>query len=62
VPFPADRSLASIKPQEKLGRVTDYPTADRGVVNRDASLGHHLFEISEAEIVSKIPPHAEQDD
>jgi hypothetical protein len=61
MPFPADGSLATIEPLEKLGRVTDHPTANRGVVDADATLGHHLFEIPKAEIVSEIPPHAEQD-
>jgi hypothetical protein len=32
-----------------------------GVIDRDAALSHHLFEIPEAEIVSQIPPDAEQD-
>jgi hypothetical protein len=31
------------------------------MINRDAALRHHLFQISEAEIVSQIPPDAEQD-
>jgi hypothetical protein len=31
------------------------------MVNGDAALGHHLFQISEAEVASQIPPDAEQD-
>ena len=31
------------------------------VVNRDAALGHHLLKIAQAQIVSQVPPHAEQD-
>jgi hypothetical protein len=61
VPLPADGLLAPIEPLEKLGQVTDLPATDGGVVDGDASLGHHLFEISEAQAVSEIPPHAEQD-
>jgi hypothetical protein len=31
------------------------------MVDRDASLGHHLLKIPEAEAISQISPHAEQD-
>jgi hypothetical protein len=31
------------------------------MVNRDAVLGYHLLEVPQAEIVSQIPLHAEQD-
>jgi hypothetical protein len=31
------------------------------VVDGDAALGHHLLEITQAEAISEIPPHAEQD-
>jgi hypothetical protein len=31
------------------------------MINLDASFSHHLLEISEAEIVGQIPPHAQQD-
>ena len=34
---------------------------DRRMVDRDAAFGHHLFQIPQAQIVSQIPPHAEQD-
>src|SRR3712207_9316212 len=37
------------------------PAMHRGMVDGDAPLGHHLFQIPEAEIVGEIPPHAEQD-
>jgi hypothetical protein len=31
------------------------------VINEDAALGHHFFQISEAEAVGQILPHAQQD-
>lgn len=34
---------------------------DGRVVDADALLGHHLLEISQAQIVSQVPPAAEQD-
>ena len=35
-----------------------HPTHDRGVRNRQAALGHHLNQVSEAELEAQIPPHA----
>jgi hypothetical protein len=32
-----------------------------GVINRDATLRHHLLKIAETEAISEIPPDAEQD-
>jgi hypothetical protein len=32
------------------------------VINGDAALGHHLFQVPEAEIVSEVPAHTEKDD
>lgn len=37
------------------------PAMDRRVINIDAALGHHLFEIPQTEAVSQIPAHAQQD-
>ena len=37
------------------------PTVDGRVIDKDAALGHHLLQIPETEIVSKVPPDAEQD-
>jgi hypothetical protein len=34
---------------------------DSRVIDRDAALGHHLFQIAQAQIVSEIPPDAQQD-
>jgi len=34
---------------------------DRGMIDRDAALGHHLFRIPQAQAVSQIPSDARQD-
>jgi hypothetical protein len=34
---------------------------DGHVISRDAALGHHLFEVSKAELVGQVPQDAEQD-
>src|SRR5215212_6446840 len=34
---------------------------DRGMINLDASFGHHLFQIPQAQAIGQIPADAEQD-
>jgi hypothetical protein len=38
------------------------PPPDRDMVNGQATLGHHLFQVAIGERVSQIPPNAEEDD
>ena len=40
----------------------DGPTMNGRVVDGDAALGHHLFEIPQAQTIGQVPPNAEQDD
>jgi hypothetical protein len=61
MPSSADSSLTPIEPLDQERSVVDGPTIDGGVVDSDASFGHHLLEIPQAEIVGQSPPHAEQD-
>jgi hypothetical protein len=35
------------------------PAVDSGMVYVNAALGHHLFQITQAEIVSQIPAYAQ---
>jgi hypothetical protein len=34
---------------------------DRRVIDSNAAYGHHLFEISQAQVVGQVPPAAQQD-
>jgi hypothetical protein len=61
VPPISDRSLAAIEPLQQLGRLANNPAMHRRMVNGDTALGHHLLKIAQAQVVSQIPPHAEQD-
>ncbi len=61
VPLPGNSSLSSIEAPQKFGRVPNDPSVNGRMVDRDAALRHHLLQISEAQIVSQIPPDAEQD-
>jgi hypothetical protein len=61
MPSPGDGSLAPIEAIKQFGQVVDDPAADRCLVNGYVGLRHHLFQVSEAEIVGQIPPDTEQD-
>jgi hypothetical protein len=61
MPLPTNRSLAPVEPLQQERSIMDGPTMNGGVVDGDAALRNHLLQIPEAEIVSQIPPHAEQD-
>ena len=43
-------------------RLSLYPAIDGRVVHGKSSFSHHLFQVSIAEGVSQVPPHAEWDD
>jgi len=51
VPFPADASFVTIEALEQLRRVADNPSVNSRMIDGDAALGHHLFQIPEAEVV-----------
>jgi hypothetical protein len=39
-----------------------YPASNCGVIDIQTTLCHHLFQITVAERLPEIPPHAEYDD
>ena len=45
-----------------LRRETLHPTIDRGVVDRDAALGHHRFEVAVADRIPAVPAHGPKHD
>ncbi|ESZ27409.1 hypothetical protein X732_32590 [Mesorhizobium sp. L2C066B000] len=61
MPLAGDGPLAFVETLQKLGREVDDPTMHGGVVDVQASLGHHLFQITQAQIVGQIPPHSLKD-
>jgi len=52
MPFAGNQPLAPVELLQQKRRITDRPMMDDGVVDRDATLGHHFLEISQAQIVS----------
>jgi hypothetical protein len=61
MPPAGDRALALVEALQEQGCVMYSLAMDGRVIDSDAALGHHLFEISQAQAVSEIPPHAQQD-
>jgi hypothetical protein len=61
MPLSSDGSLASMKLLQQQRRVMDCPAMDSGVIDRDAALSHHLFQVPQDQIVSQIPPDAQED-
>lgn len=61
MPLAGDRPLPPIEPFQQQGRVAEDPGVYRGMIDADAALGHHFFQIAKAEIVGKVPTHAERD-
>ena len=45
-----------------LRRETLHPTIDRGVVDRDAALGHHRFEVAVADRIPAVPAYGPEHD
>jgi hypothetical protein len=61
MPSPADASFAKVEALKQFGRIPENPPVDGRMIDRDTTLGHHLFQVPEAEIVSQIPADTEQD-
>lgn len=61
MPFTGDGSLAMVEPFEQQRREAHDPAMDRGMVDVNTALGHHLFQVPKAEIVRQIPAHTQQD-
>ena len=59
--FAGHATLAPVKTFEQQRRELHDPAMDCGMVDVNAALGHHLLQISKAEIVSQIPAYAQQD-
>jgi hypothetical protein len=61
VPPPRDGSLSLVEALQEQWRVMHSPAMYGRVIDSDAALSHHLFEISQAQAVGEIPPDAQQD-
>jgi hypothetical protein len=61
MPFASDGPLAPIELLQQERSIVDGPAVNGGVIDGDAALRHHLFEISQAQVIGQVPPDAQQD-
>ena len=47
---------------DELRREALHPAHDRRMRQRQPALGHHLDQVAEAELVARVPAHAQDDD
>mgnify|MGYP003674578617 CR=1 FL=1 len=62
VPLASDGTLALVETLQQQGREVNDPAVHSRMIDAHAAFGHHLFEITKAEIVSEVPAYAKQDD
>jgi hypothetical protein len=46
---------------DEFGRIALHSTQDRGVRQRQSTLGHHFHQISQAELVAQVPANTQDD-
>ena len=61
VPLASDDTLALVETLQELRRKVNDPAVHGRMIDAQAAFGHHLFEITKAEIVSEVPAYAQQD-
>ncbi len=55
VPLSCGLTLFLIEPLQQFGAEMQNPTMRYRMIQRDAALRHHLLQIAQAQIVSKVP-------
>src|SRR5260221_4984215 len=61
-PGPAHRPRVMVPAFFKVRHVTLYPPQDRRVGQHDSAFGHHLNQITRAQLEGQIPSHAQDND
>lgn len=57
MPFAGDGTLAAVEALQQPRREMNDPAMDRRTIDADAALGHHFFQVAQAQIVGQIPAH-----
>src|SRR6516164_9076731 len=57
-----DRPGEPVPAALELGCIVMHPAHNGGVDHRQAALGHHLYQVPEAEFEAQVPSHAQDDD
>jgi hypothetical protein len=60
VPLASDRMFPTVEASKQQQCEMNDLRMDRGVVDVNSALGHHLFQITQAEIVSEVPSYTQQ--
>ena len=59
-PASTDQVLAPTKHSRQHRQHLDRPAVQRGVIDKDAALGHQLLDVAKAQRVGRLQPHAHQ--
>ena len=62
MPFTGHGALAQVEALQQPGREADDPAMDTRMIDADAALSHHLFQVAQAQPVGQIPADAQQND
>ena len=57
-PTQADWALAPTEHGRQHRQHLDQPAMQRGVIDEDPALGHHLLDVPKAQRIGRIPAHA----
>lgn len=60
-PRAASAAAKAIPPLDELRRIPSNPAQNRRMGKLESSFGHHLHQITEAELVAQIPTHAQKE-
>lgn len=61
MPLAGDGAFALVEAPQQQRREVDNPAMNCGMVDTNAALGQHFFQIAQAEIVSQVPANAQHD-
>lgn len=61
MPLASDGALSPVEAFKQRRRKMHDPAINGGMVDMDAALGHHLFNIAQAEIVGQVLSNAQQE-
>jgi hypothetical protein len=61
VPTATDSPFAPVEAFQQFRRVAQNSAVDRGVIDANVALGHHLFQIPQAQTAGEIPTCAQHD-
>ena len=55
IPFTGNSALAFVETAQQQWSEVDDPSMDRGMVDAKATLGHYLFQVTQAQSIGQVP-------